>query len=85
MDMASKVTIAAFASVVVLAASSVASAQGREPRDGACFYEDTNYRGQYFCVEAGDNVDAMPSGANDRVSSIRPGGRPDLSGHTVSR
>jgi hypothetical protein len=78
MDMASKVTVVAFASVVVFAASSLASAQGREPRDGACFFEDTNYRGQYFCVESGDSVDAMPSGANDRISSIRLFGRADV-------
>jgi hypothetical protein len=77
MDMASKVTIASIACVFVVA-SSVASAQDREPRDGACFYEDRNYRGQYFCVEAGDSVDAMPSGANDRVSSIRLFGRADV-------
>jgi hypothetical protein len=79
MDMASKISIASsIVSVVVVAASSVASAQGREPRDGACFYEDTNYRGQYFCVVTGDSVDVMPSGANDRVSSIRLFGRADV-------
>jgi hypothetical protein len=72
MDMASKISIASsIVSVVVVAASSVASAQGREPRDGACFYEDTNYRGQYFCVVTGDSVDVMPSGANDRDTRFR--------------
>lgn len=55
-------------------ASSFATAQdwgGQLPRNGACFYEDTNYRGRYFCVETGDERSTMPSGANDRVSSIR--------------
>ena len=49
--MATRMTIASVASFAVLAASSVATAQGNGPlpRDGACFYEDTNYRGQYFC------------------------------------
>jgi hypothetical protein len=71
------VTVAGFA---LLTASSVASAQGggQLPRNGACFYEDTNYRGQYFCVEAGDSLDRMPSGANDRISSVRLLGRAEV-------
>jgi len=63
----------------VLAVSSTAFAQrwegGPEPRAGACFYQDANYRGPYFCVEAGDDLDSLPSGANDQVSSIRVFGR----------
>jgi len=80
-------TIASVASFAVLAASSVVTAQGGGPlpRDGACFYEDTNYRGQYFCVRAGDDVDTMPSGANDRVSSIRVLGRADVRVYRDSR
>ena len=85
--MATRMTIASVASFAVLAASSVVTAQGGGPlpRDGACFYEDTNYRGQYFCVRAGDDVDTMPSGANDRVSSIRVLGRADVSVYRDSR
>ena len=85
--MASKMTMASVASFAVLAASSVAAAQGGGslPRDGACFYEDTNYRGQYFCVQAGDAVDTMPSGANDRVSSIRVLGRAGVRVYRDSR
>jgi peptidase inhibitor family I36 len=77
--MSRKMTIASM-SFAVLAAASVASAQGSGPlpRDGACFYEDTQYRGRFFCVESGDSLDAMPSGANDRVSSIRLFGRADV-------
>ncbi len=50
---------------------------GREdaPRDGACFYEDAGFRGDYFCVRAGDRVRSMPPGMNDRISSIRIFGR----------
>jgi hypothetical protein len=85
--MATRMTIASVASFAVLAASSVATAQGNGPlpRDGACFYEDTNYRGQYFCVRAGGDVDTMPSGANDRVSSIRILGRADVRVYRDSR
>jgi hypothetical protein len=60
--------------VAVLATSSSAAAQfGGEPQpqEGACFYQDSNYRGQFFCVEAGADLSSLPSGANDRVSSIR--------------
>jgi phage-related protein len=43
----------------------------RPPRAGACFYQNANFRGDYFCVQAGDGYDAMPEGLNDRISSIR--------------
>jgi Peptidase inhibitor family I36 len=45
--------------------------RGPTPREGACFYEDSNYRGRYFCVSSGDSFASMPSGLNDRISSIR--------------
>ena len=48
------------------------------PRQGACFYQDINFRGQYFCVDAGDDLETMPTGANDRVSSIRILGRTEV-------
>ena len=77
--MGRKVTGLSGAAFVVLAAASAANAQGGpSPRNGACFYEDTNYRGRSFCVGSGDNLDAMPSGANDRVSSIQVFGRADI-------
>jgi len=66
-------TLIAIASV--LAASSTASAQRwgheRTPDSGACFYEDANYRGEYFCVRSGESIGSMPSDMNDRISSIR--------------
>ena len=47
------------------------SGEASLPRDGACFYEEPFYLGQYFCVEAGQSIDDMPSSTNDRVSSVR--------------
>lgn len=60
---------------LLMATADVADAQywggGRTPRQGACFYKDANFRGAYFCVEAGDELENMPSSSNDEVSSIR--------------
>jgi hypothetical protein len=46
---------------------------GREayPREGACFYEDAGFRGNYFCVPRGASYTSLPRGFNDRISSIR--------------
>jgi len=41
------------------------------PRQGACFYEDANFRGDYFCVPRGGTYKALPRGFNDRISSVR--------------
>ena len=41
------------------------------PRSGACFYKDANFQGEYFCVRAGEGVDAVPNDMNDQISSIR--------------
>jgi hypothetical protein len=77
-----KKAIVCFATGALLSTSSTATAQfsggGPTPSEGACFYRDANYRGQYFCVAAGDDVSTMPSGANDRVSSIRIFGRAEV-------
>lgn len=58
---------------LLAASAGVAEAQfGRgTPRQGACFYKDANYRGAYFCADAGEELESMPSGANDEISSIR--------------
>ncbi len=59
---------------LLMASAGVAEAQfrgGRTPRQGACFYKDANYRGAYFCADAGEELESMPSGANDEISSIR--------------
>ena len=43
----------------------------RVPQAGACFYEDSNFREQYFCVRAGEALRSLPAGMGDRISSIR--------------
>jgi hypothetical protein len=62
--------------VVCLFVSHSVSAQprwGRErvPNQGACFYEDVNFRGDYFCVRQGDRLPSLPSGMGDKISSVR--------------
>ncbi|MEO8077094.1 MAG: peptidase inhibitor family I36 protein [Acidobacteriota bacterium] len=59
-----------------LCRAEAASAQprwGRErmPQAGACFYEDPNFKGRYFCVRPGDRLQSMPDGMGDKVSSLR--------------
>lgn len=46
---------------------------GRErvPQAGACFYEDRDYRGQYFCVQPGEDLRSLPRGMSDKISSVR--------------
>jgi len=41
------------------------------PRAGACFYQDPNFGGGYFCMKAGDRYARMPKGFNDAISSIK--------------
>jgi hypothetical protein len=45
--------------------------QGSFPREGACFYKDPNFRGDYFCVGSGENFNAVPDGMNDKISSVK--------------
>lgn len=56
-------------------AASTASAQqwgrGAYPQAGACFYEDINYNGRYFCTRAGEGAERVPSELNDEISSVR--------------
>lgn len=42
-----------------------------QPRNGVCFYMDANYRGEKFCVDAGEGPGNVESRNNDRISSIR--------------
>lgn len=60
---------------VALLAAPVAGAQiwGRpdSPRSGACFYRDSNFRGDYFCVNAGRDYSSLSSDMNNQISSIR--------------
>ena len=43
----------------------------RPPKTGACFYKDSDFRGDYFCLKLGERWPSMPGGFNDRISSIR--------------
>ena len=45
--------------------------RGQTPAAGACFYENPDFQGDYFCVRAGDVVESLPRDMNDRISSIR--------------
>jgi hypothetical protein len=49
--------------------------RGATPNAGACFYEDVDFRGDYFCMRAGEEIEALPREMNDRISSIRTFGR----------
>jgi hypothetical protein len=75
-------TVVLVATGALLGASSTLTAQhwGRErtPQDGACFYEDADYRGDYFCARTGESLGSLPSGMNDRISSIRIFGRAEV-------
>jgi len=64
----------------IMSMPAAASAQLRwgrpsTPRDGACFYRDAGFRGDYFCVGSGDALPNIPRGLNDEISSIRTFGR----------
>jgi len=48
---------------------------GYEPRNGACFYIDADYRGDSFCMNAGENLRNVEDRFNDRISSVRVFGR----------
>jgi len=82
--MMSRRTLVAAVWVIGLLWAIPASAQqprwGREriPDAGACFFEDVNFNGRYFCLRPGDSLTSMPSGMNDRISSIRMYGGADV-------
>jgi hypothetical protein len=44
-------------------------------REGACFFADANYAGDYFCMRRGEAYDTLPPGFNDRISSVQVYGR----------
>ena len=41
------------------------------PQRGACFFTDRNFRGNRFCVRAGDRLSSLPGGFGDNISSIQ--------------
>jgi hypothetical protein len=80
--MADRVKILSLALATLFASSSVAVAQtwgrGGRPQDGVCFYQDPDFRGDYFCLRSGDDERSLPGGMNDRISSIRAFGRAEV-------
>jgi hypothetical protein len=58
----------------------VANRWGRPatPANGACFYDNVDFTGQYFCSRQGESVEMVPQGTNDRISSIRLFGNAEL-------
>jgi hypothetical protein len=73
------VTVVSAAALAIAVVEKTVQAQsGQVPREGACFYRDADYRGQYFCVRSGDQLSTLPGGADDEVSSIRTYGRVEV-------
>lgn len=68
-------SLSLLAGFAVVAAGPTASAQswgrGAQPEAGACFYEDINFGGRYFCTRVGEGSERVPSRLNDEISSIR--------------
>jgi hypothetical protein len=62
-----------------LASAQPAWGHERYPNSGACFYENANFEGRYFCIHDGDRVSEMPHGMNDKISSIRLFGNAEVS------
>jgi hypothetical protein len=48
------------------------------PANGACFYSNINFEGEYFCSRLGEDVEMVPEGTNDRISSIRLFGNAEI-------
>jgi len=48
---------------------------GNEPRDGACFYVDKDFRGNRVCLSTGERIRNVEDRYNDRITSIRVFGR----------
>ncbi|MDR3791760.1 MAG: peptidase inhibitor family I36 protein [Terracidiphilus sp.] len=68
---------ARFAVLLLLCAASLPAfaqyqwGRSRPPQSGACFYRDSGFRGDYFCLKDGERWPSMPPGFNDVISSIR--------------
>jgi hypothetical protein len=63
--------VAAMCAVSAERADAQRFGRGPTPGNGACFYENPDFEGDYFCIRAGDVIDTVPRGMNDRISSIR--------------
>jgi hypothetical protein len=49
--------------------------RANEPRDGACFYTEEDFRGRSFCLDSGQSERSVGGRFSDRISSIRVFGR----------
>jgi hypothetical protein len=81
--MMSRTSIACVIGMLCLLRAETAAAQPRWgrapiPQAAACFFEDTNYRGRYFCVRPGERLRSLPAGMGDRISSVRVVGATEL-------
>jgi hypothetical protein len=68
-------TIGCLLTVATLLSPQGAGAQSRwgrptVPRDGACFYRDQNFAGEYFCTVAGQDIASL-RGMDDEITSIK--------------
>lgn len=45
--------------------------RSNQPRDGACFYLDGDYRGDSFCMNVGESQRNVGDRYNDKISSVR--------------
>ena len=60
--MFNRTTFALLASGTLLAAPAAAAQRwgyGQVPDAGACFYQEPNYRGRYFCARAGEDMSPL--------------------------
>jgi hypothetical protein len=81
--MISRASVVCVIGLLCLVRAEAASAQpkwGRErmPAVGACFFEDKNFKGRYFCVTPGERLRSLPSGMGDEISSLRLAGSAEL-------
>jgi len=85
--MSKRTRVKSFIGLFSLALAGAAAAQeqaqprwGRQgmPANGACFYEDVNFRGRNFCVRPGERLQTMPAGMGDKISSVRLAGATDV-------
>jgi beta/gamma crystallin len=63
--------VIAFVCLTTVFSNAQARRLGGFPERGACFFKDANFQGGHFCVRSGESRSEMPSGFNDRISSVR--------------
>lgn len=74
--MTSRNTIVCVLGLFCLFHAEAASAQprwgrGQMPQVGACFFEDANFGGRYFCLRNVDRLPSVPADMADKISSLR--------------